>query len=211
MAETPAKKEREVEIVTMEDGRQVEFVGKRKVLKETIINADAILCDGDTVTLGAGAISLRMDFRNGVTRTFKLPAALVAQFAGHGAEQKYGDELASTAENPLSEDDMVVAVEDLDARIQRGEWRVRRESTGGVKGAHVVIQAISEATGKPIATIKEFLQAKLDKDEKLTRKALYDSFRAPGTKTGEIIKRLEADKAKKAPAVDADAALDEIA
>jgi hypothetical protein len=203
------KKEREVEVVTMSDGRQVEFVGKRKVLKETILDTSKIVVDGSVAQIEAGAVSIRMDFRDGTTKTFVAPLALLGQFAGHGMEQKYGDELATTADKPLSEADMVVAVEDLDARIQKGEWRVKAAG-GGVSGASIVILAIMEATGKDQATVKAFLQKKLDADTNLTRKALYDSFRSPTSKTGAIIKRVEEAKAAKAPAVDADAVLNEI-
>jgi hypothetical protein len=68
------------EKVTLTDGRVVEFAGKRKLLKETIV-------DGTSV-------SVRLDFRNGETRTFTVPADMVLRFAGHGAEQKLGDETA---------------------------------------------------------------------------------------------------------------------
>ena len=208
-AEAP-KKEREVIAVKLEDGRDVEFIGKRKVLKETLIDDSKIQVDGDTVIFQHGAVAVRMDFRNGSTRTFVLPPALIAQFAGHGAEQKYGDELASPADKPLSEEDMIVAVEDLDARIQKGEWKQRKASTGGISGASIVIRALMEASGKDQAAVKAFLQKKLDDDSELTRKMLYDSFRNPNTKTGAIIKRLEEEKLSKATKIDADAALSEI-
>ena len=193
--------------VTMEDGREVIFAGKRKVNKETLIDESKIAMEGDIVQLSAGAVSVRMDFRNGKTRTFPLPLALLAQFAGHGGEQKYGDELASPADKPLSEDDMVIAVEDLDTEIQKGNWGRARSSGGGVSGASIVVQALMEATGKDQAAIKAYLDKKIASTEGLTRQALYASFRVPGTKTGAIIARLEAEKAAKSSKVDADAEL----
>ena len=66
------------------------------------------------------------------------------------------------------------------------------------------------ATGKDLATVKAYLQKKLDADEGLTRRALYDSFRVAGTKTGVIIKALEEAKLAKTAKVDADEALGEI-
>ena len=114
-----------------EDGREVIFAGKRKVNKETLIDESKIAMEGDIVQLSAGAVSIRMDFRNGKTRTFPLPLALLAQFAGHGGEQKYGDELASPADKPLSEDDRVSAVEDLDTEIHKGTRGRARASGGG--------------------------------------------------------------------------------
>ena len=177
----------------------------------------------------AGAISVRMDFRNGETRTIPLPLSLLAKFAGHGGEQKFGDELAAPADKPLSEEDMVVAIDDLNSVIQSGKWGVGRAAGGGgVSGAGIVVRAVLEATnairtaaGKPpmdLAGIKAYLQKRLDDSEKrdgdakLTRRALYDSFRVPGTPTGVIIERMEKEaKAAKAPAVDSGAALAEMA
>lgn len=210
-----AKPKAEVQMVQMEDGRTVGFAGKRKVLKETLLDESKVLVDGDTVTLQAGAVSIRMDFRNGASRTFVLPLGLLAQFAGHGAEQKYGDELAAPADKPLSEDDMVLAVEALDEQIQRGDWRTVREGGGGgVSGASVVVQAVAEVTGKSIAEVKAFIQKKLDdakaKGEKLSRNDLYSAFRNPSTKTGVVIARLESEKAAKSQKVSADDLLSEM-
>src|SRR5262245_36620672 len=107
--ETTGKKKPEQVEVQMEDGRKVTFTGKRKVNKETILDESKIIYDGDTVSLQDGAVKIRMDFRNGKTRTFPQKAKMIPRFAGHGGEQKYGDELAAPADKPLSEDDMVVA------------------------------------------------------------------------------------------------------
>lgn len=207
-AETSTKSKTEVTTVALTDGRSANFAGKRKVNKETLIDESKIIIDGDVMQIQAGAIAVRMDFRNGQTRTLPLPLALIARFAGHGGEQKFGDELASPADKPLSEDDMVLAIDDLYSVISAGKWgKGRASGGGGVSGASVVVQAIMEATGKDMETVKAYLQKKLDADPDLSRRALYDSFRAPGTKTGEIIKRLEAAKAAKAVKVDADAEL----
>lgn len=197
--------------VTLTDGREVQFAGKRKVNKETLIDESKIVLDGDVMQISAGAISVRMDFRNGDTRTLPLPLSLLARFAGHGGEQKFGDELATTADKPLSEEDMVIAIDDLYAEISKGSWgKGRAAGGGGVSGASVVVQAIAEATGKDIATVKAYLQKKLDADPALTRRALYDSFRVATTKTGQIIKRLEEAKLAKTAKVDADAELENV-
>jgi hypothetical protein len=194
--------------VTMTDGRKVNFAGKRKVNKETLVDDAGIVIEDGVMQITAGAVSIRMDFRNGETRTIPLPLALLARFAGHGAEQKFGDELATSADKPLSEDDMVLAIDDLNALVQSGKWGAgRAASGGGVSGASVVVQAICEATGKDVATVKAYLQKKLDADSALTRRALYDSFRVTGTKTGVIIKRMEDAKLAKVAKVDADAEL----
>lgn len=202
------KPKTEVVAITMTDGRVVNFSGKRKVNKETVIDDSKIVVDGDVIQLQAGAISIRMDFRNGDTRLLPLPLSLLARFAGHGGEQKFGDELASPADKPLSEEDMVIAIDDLNGEIQSGKWgKGRASGGGGVSGASVVVQALMEATGKDQETVKAYLQKKIDTTEGLTRRALYDSFRVVGTKTGEIIARLEAAKLAKTAKVDADAEL----
>lgn len=200
------KKTTEYLEVTMTDGRKVSFAGKRKVVKETVLDESKIVVEGDVMQVQAGAISIRMDFRNGETRLMPLPLSLLARFAGHGAEQKYGDELATTADKPLTEEDMVLAIDDLNAQIQSGKWGAGRASSGGggVSGASIVVQAICQATGKDLATVKAYLQKKLDSDEGLTRRALYDSFRVAGTKTGVIIKALEEAKLAKVAKLNAD-------
>ena len=209
--EVTSKSKTEYAEVTMTDGRVVQFAGKRKVNKATVIDESKVVVDGDTVTVEAGAVSIRMDFRSGDTRLIGLPLALLLQFAGHGAEQKFGDELATSADKPLSEDDMVLAIDDLNALIQAGKWGAGRASGGGgVSGASIVVQAIMEATGKDLATVKAYLQKKLDTDSALTRRALYDSFRVATTKTGAIIKRMEEAKLAKTAKVDADAELADI-
>lgn len=201
----------EVVTVVMSDGRSVNFAGKRKVNKETIVDTSKIETDGNVLQLAAGAVAIRMDFRNGETRLIPLPLSLLARFAGHGGEQKFGDELACSAANPMSEDDMVLAIDDLNVQIQAGNWgKGRATGGGGVSGASIVVQAICEATGKPLEVVKAFLQKKLDSDPALTRRALYDSFRVAGTKTGIIIKRLEEAKLAKTAKVDADAELAEL-
>lgn len=206
-----AKKGTEYTKVVMTDGREVSFPGKRKVQKETLIDESKITLDGDTLMVSAGAVSVRMDFRNGDTRTMPLPLSLFARFAGHGGEQKFGDELATTADKPLSEEDMVIAIDDLYSEIAAGNWgKGRAAGGGGVSGASLVVQALVEATGKSLDVVKAYLQKKLADNPGLTRRALYDSFRVAGTKTGVIIKRLEEAKLAKTAKVDADAELDAI-
>jgi len=211
MAEVETKSKTEYVTVTMTDGREVQFAGKRKVNKETLVDESKMAVEEGVAQFSEGAVSIRMDFRNGETRTIALPLAMLAKFAGHGAEQKFGDELATSADKPLSEDDMVIAIDDLTALVQAGKWGAGRAAGGGgVSGASTVVLAIMEATGKDAATVKAYLQKKLDSDKDLTRRALYDSFRVAGTKTGIIIKRLDEAKLAKTAKVDADAELEGI-
>lgn len=205
-----AKKKAEVETVKMSDGREVGFVGKRKMAKETLIDESKIIIDGDTITFQAGAVGVRLDFRNGETRTFYPPLNLYPRSVGHGDEQKLGDETAGEEKV----EDMVIAVDDLMGRLNKGEW-TQPSGEGGFSGASIVIKAIVEASGKTVEQVKAFLQAKLDgaktKGEKLTRQELYASFRNPASKTGQIIERLEREERSKASKVDADKELDALA
>lgn len=211
MAEA-AKKERVETAVKMSDGRTVIFVNARKQLKETIIDESKIQLDeaGGMLVIQPGAVSIRMDFVNGETRLFPIPLSLFAKAAGHGGEQKYGDETASCKDV----DDAVIAVDELNENIQQGKWTTRTEGGDAYAGASIVIKAIMEASGKDQTTVKAFLQGMLDsakaKGESLSRKALYDSFRAPNTKVGQIIARLEAEKLAKSAKVDGDAKLAEL-
>ena len=89
-----------------------------------------------------------------------------------------------------------------------------REAGESLAGASIVIRAICEATGKSISDVRAFLDGKLEaakaRGEKLTRQALYASFRNPASKTGAIIKRMEEEKASKSNAVNADDLLAEM-
>lgn len=209
MAEEQATKSKtEITKVPMTDGREVNFAGKRKVNKEVVLDESKIVLDGDVIQMQSGAVSMRFDFRNGDTRFVALPLSLAAQYMGHGGLQKFGDEFASPASDPMSEEDMVLAFDALYDLHSKGQWGAGRAAGGGgVSGAGIVVRAIAEATGKTIEFVKAFLQKKLDDsaardgDAKLTRRALYDSFRAPGTKVAEIIERMEKEKKQKEPAV----------
>lgn len=171
----------EVETVTMQDGRKVDFVGKRKLVKESLFSDDG------------GHPSIRLDFRNGETRTFQITAELLHKFAAHGAEQKLGDETAGLEDV----DDMTLAVDELIDRLNKGEWSQRREGSG-VGGTSVLLRALVEHSGKDVAAVKEFLKGKTQA-EKL---ALRNS-----SKLKPIVDRLEAEKASKAAKVDTDALL----
>jgi hypothetical protein len=174
-AEAPKKGKTEVEKVKMTDGREVEFPGKRKLLKETII-------DG-------AQVSVRLDFRNGETRLFAIPDSLILKSAGHGMEQKLGDETAGEEDV----DDMVAAVDDLIGRLQKGDWATKREG-GGFSGASLLVTALMEVTQKDKATVQEFLKAKVDAGA--TYPKLAAAFEEDDT-VGPVIKRLRKEKAAK--------------
>ena len=175
------KAKTEITSVTMDDGRVVDFPGKRRLLKESIFLAD-------------GTVQIRMDFRNGETRLFTVPTGLLARFAAHGAEQKLGDETAGLDDI----DDAVLAVDELMDRLAKGEWAVRKEGAG-LGGTSVLLRALIEAyPTKTKDELRNFLSPKTQA-EKL---ALRESSRLK-----PIIARLEAEKAQKGPKIDTEALL----
>lgn len=183
-AASAPKADKVVTKVTLEDNREVEFVGKRKLLKETIIEGDVV--------------KVRLDFINGSTRTFECPPSLLLKAAGHGLEQKLGDEVAGVTDP----DDQVMAIDELIERLATGPdgWTTQRASSG-IAGTSVLFKALCEAyPDKEPAAIKEYLKAKTQ-GEKL---ALRGS-----AKLKPIIDRLEQEKAQGSK-VDAEALLSEL-
>lgn len=178
-----SKTETQVETVTMTDGRVVDFAGKRKLLKESSVNAD-------------GKVQVRLDFRNGETRLFTIPDDLLNKFAAHGAEQKLGDEIAGL--NDV--EDCVLAVDELIDRLYNGEWGVKREANG-MAGTSVLVRALVEHTGKTVEQIKQFLSGKSQAEKVALRN---------NPKIKPIVERLEAEKASKKANVDTDAMLGEL-
>lgn len=177
------KTETQVETVTMTDGRIVDFAGKRKLLKESSVNAD-------------GKVAVRLDFRNGETRLFTLPDNLLNKFAAHGAEQKLGDEIAGLTDT----EDCVLAVDELIDRLYNGEWSVKREANG-MAGTSVLVRALVEHTGKTVEQIKQFLSGKSQAEKVALRN---------NPKIKPIVERIEAEKASKKANVDTDAMLGEL-
>ena len=178
-----AKTETVVETVTMTDGRIVDFAGKRKLLKESSVTAE-------------GKVQVRLDFRNGETRLFTIPDALLNKFAAHGAEQKLGDEIAGLTDT----EDCVLAVDELIDRLYNGEWSVKREANG-MAGTSVLVRALVEHTGKTVEAIKQFLSGKSQAEKVALRN---------NPKIKPIVQRLEDEKAAKKTNVDTDALLGEL-
>lgn len=127
--------------VSMEDGSQEIFGGKKKMLKVTTI------ADGKVVT--------KLSFLNGRIVTFTMPEDMVLRFAAHGADQKFGDEIAGLGDI----DDAVLAIEGLSARLTGGEWSQKREGSG-LGGTSVLAKALCEMYKQPMEKIKTFLAGK---------------------------------------------------
>ena len=170
----------------MEDGRDVAFAGKRKMIKNTTVNTET------------GEIVVQMDFVNGQTRYYNVVSSLMARFAAHGAEQKLGDEIAGVTDV----EDCVEAIDQLLTRLDKGEWNVQRESNG-MGGASILARALVELTGKNRAEISAFLADKTQA-EKI-------ALRANG-KLKAIVERMEAERKanskKEKPTIDSDALLE---
>lgn len=205
-AAAAGKKKPEFESVTMKDGRVLEFAGaadsskKRNLLKEYELDAQGNLDH------------IRLDFRNGVTLKIKIPPSLLGQFAGHGALQKYGDELAGLKNEdgtPADVDDMVLAIEQLDEVIQKGEWSTRKEGDG-MGGTSVLIKALIAFSGKTLEQIKAFLK---DKDAKFKQALRHDDTKkskVTGLSMAATVKQIEAEKLSKGTKVDTSTALDDL-
>lgn len=179
---TTPKAKTEVETISMKDGRLVDFAGKRKLLKSSFVEGDAL--------------KVRLDFRNGETRTFTLPPALVSQFALHGAEQKLGDQIAGLD----AIDDAVIAMDELIDQLYEGIWAQKRESSG-FAGTSVLLRALAEVTGKSADELKAWLKNKTQAE----KTALRNSPRVK-----PVVERLEAEKASKGSGVNTDALLGEL-
>ena len=182
-----------IRTVKMEDGRIVEFTGKKRLIK----------------TSNVEDLTVRLDWENGQTRTFEIPEKLVFKSACHGMEQKLGDEIAgakNTDGSPVETDDLVLAVDELIERLMTEGlegWTTKREASG-IAGTSVLLRAIVEVTKKPIESIRAYLKKKTQADKMQLRAS--PRFKA-------VVERLEAEKAAKGPKVDTkalEAELDEI-
>jgi hypothetical protein len=169
-----ATKTTEVETVTMTDSRVVEFAGAKRMLKTSLAFDD-------------GTIGVRLDFRNGQTRTFVIPSQLFAKFAAHGAEQKLGDATAGLKDV----EDMVLAVDTLTDRLSQGEWTASREAAA-TAGGSILAKALAEARPNVAPEkIRNYLAGLSQADKMALRRS---------TGLVEIIRRLEAERDAKAPA-----------
>jgi len=188
VAEAKAKSKTEYDTVTMTDGRVVQFPKKRDLIKSYYpdeVNA---------------TVRVVLDFKNGETREFYPQPGLLLQFAGHGAVQKLGDELADPKLTDI--DDKVAAIDRLIEQLNTGEWSARREGDS-MAGTSVLARALFEksAGAKTMEDIKAWLKSK-KQDEKMALRG------HPSLKP--IIERIEAEKNAKLAKVDTDSLLAEL-
>ena len=203
----PTRQKLPPEIVEMTDGRKCEFAGRTRMDKTILID------EAD------GTVAVRFDFRNGQTATYPIPSQHMLHAAGHGWAQKLGDHVAGMKDEqtkePASEEDMFLAIESLVSDLKTGGWNKVRTGEGTVSGAGIVLRAVAQHFGKPVATVKEILENKLAEDKArggtLSRKALYASFRNPDTDLGQLILAMEAERKKpKTAQVDVSGIFDEL-
>ena len=187
IVEQAVKSPKEVEIVTMSDGRKVEFAGKRQLLKTSLSSEE-------------GGPAVILDFRNGASVRYQIPPTLLERFALHGAEQKLGDETAGTKDV----DDMQLDVEALIERLDRGEWSIKREG-GGMAGTSILLKALVEYGGKSVEEVKAYLKDKSHNDKLAMRGSTRKNKH--GVSLKEIVERLESEKLAKGAKVDTDALL----
>jgi hypothetical protein len=185
------KAKTEVKKVVMADGREVEFAGKRRLLKTAEISDDGF------------DVTIRLDFVNGETRSLTLAAnkPLFAKFAAHGMLQKLGDEVAGLDDV----EDMVIAEEELIARLEAGEWGAERTKGEGnaLAGLSVLAKALVQVSGKTAEQVRAYLKTK-NNSEKLALRA------NPTIKP--VIEELEAKKKQKPKEeIDTNSLLDELA
>jgi len=185
------------ELVTMTDGRKVEFPSSRRMEKTVLVDQEA------------ETVAVRFDFRNGMTATYQVPEQHLLYAAGHGLAQKLGDHVAGmkdeVTKEPASEEDMALAIEALMNDLKVGEWNKIRSGEGTVSGAGIVLRALSQHFNKSVAVVKQITEDKLAADKArggtLSRKALYASFRNPDTDLGKLILAMEAERKKPKPIV----------
>ena len=113
-----ADKKTEKTMVAMTDGRVVGFNKLTKVVRSSVIDEEA------------GTVVSTFDFRNGETRRFTSNPAILLRLAAYGAESKIG----STSDKTDSIDDCLLAVEDMIARLDKGEWTAPRKAGEFARG-----------------------------------------------------------------------------
>ena len=148
-------KETKITTVTMQDGRVVDFPGKRRLQKTSEITED-------------GRVVVRLDFINGTTTLFTVPENLLHRFAAHGAEQKLGDAVAGME----SIDDATLAVDALIDRLYQGEWHAER-SKDEFAGLSDLVRALVEYSGKSPEVMKAFLKDKSVKEKAAMRNSEF--------------------------------------
>jgi hypothetical protein len=197
-AEDAKPEARKTRKITMDDGREVEFGEKTRMLKDYGIEGDNVWA--------------RIDFENGkVVKVYalagNLPSMIAAgevegaseeakkdadlartalQLMGHGMVQKLGDSAAGAE----STNDALEAVLEVGGRISKGQFNKVREGGGSAKGAGELVQAMFEYLSKDKPeltkdTVRELLSGLTAQEKAGLRKV---------AEVAEIIERLRAER-----------------
>lgn len=196
-----ASEKSEVRKIAMKDGREVEFAGKRKMLKDTVIEGEVV--------------KVRFDFDSGDVLWVTVPSHLVLRAAGHGFEQKLGDSVAGMKDEETKEaassEDMYLAIEELASRLTEANstWNVNREGTG-IGGQSILLRALIEHSGLDAEKVKAFL-SKCTPAQKMAMRIDQSAKKIGknGLTVPQTVEKLEAEKKAKAPKIDTDALMAE--
>lgn len=165
-SETTSATEKGQNVVTMADGRQVDF-GKRGKQKATVD------------ILGEGAdrqVKVSVDVLNGDTHsiTVGLNHPVVFELLGYGIKQKISDSTAN-ADDP---EDVSLAVQQVIDQLNEGKWSQRAGGDGMVRGmadlyeAYMTIKGLVDENGKPVdpeGKLKKRLMSQSEADIKSLR------------------------------------------
>lgn len=142
-------------VVTMKDGRQVDF-GVRGKLKKTITNTET-------------GVKVSVDVINGDTYELEIPLdhALVKEILGYGISQKVTDTVVKAEEG----DDIALGVERIITQLKDGIWSSRVSADNGIRGFSDLVEAIRRVRGYEVdseqhKTLKASLTAKSEEELK---------------------------------------------
>jgi hypothetical protein len=176
-------------LVTMTDGRTVEFGERTRMKKEYGFSAET------------GLVWCRIDFANGEVVQIEIdPASEVGhQALGHGLSQKLGDAAAGAE----TIEDAFENVLEVAKRTSNGEWQKVRESSGSgaAKGASELVSALSTVLQKDKDTVRTML-ASLSQGEKMAlRKVPEVAEEIERIKAARKPSKADAEKVEKGSAV----------
>ena len=150
--------EKNTNVVTMKDGREVDFGVRGKLKKE--------------ITVVDGGVTLTIDVKNGDTHSVTLTQdhPLWRELMGYGLSQKITDTVVKADD----EDDISLGVERIINQLGNGEWTTRTPGEGLVRGFADLLEAIRRLRNYPedsaeFAALKATLKAKSDDEIKVLK------------------------------------------
>lgn len=176
-------------LVTMTDGRQVEFGEKTKMKKDYGFDA------------ATGLVWCRIDLVNGEVLEVQVDPAsdLGRQAAGHGLSQKIGDAAAGAD----SIEDAFESMLEVCKRISNGEWTKAREGSAGgsAKGSSELVQALCAVMGQDKETVRTMLAGLTAGDKAALRKVPEIAAEIEKIKAAKAPSKADAERASKGAAL----------